>query len=74
MSKGQTITGQLTCAPNTRNNRDLDIVITHKTNADEETRIQYKMCVFSPFSLFLSFLFLVVLCYFLNGTKVGIAC
>lgn len=55
MSKGQTITGHLTCAPNTRNNRDLDIVITHKTNEDDETRIQYKMCVPSPSYLLCAF-------------------
>jgi len=42
LSKGQTVTGRLSCAPNTRNNRDLDIVIKHKLG-DEETTIQYKM-------------------------------
>jgi protein arginine N-methyltransferase 1 len=43
LSKGQSITGRLTCAPNTRNNRDLDIIITHKTNEEDEMSIQYKM-------------------------------
>jgi hypothetical protein len=52
LSKGQTITGRLTCAPNTRNNRDLDILITHKLTEDDETTIQYKMCVPFPFVAF----------------------
>ncbi|KAJ7837700.1 protein arginine N-methyltransferase [Mycena leptocephala] len=59
LSKGQTITGRLTCAPNTRNNRDLDILITHKLTEDDETTIQYKMCV--PFPLLPSLLFCAVL-------------
>jgi hypothetical protein len=71
LSKGQTITGRLTCAPNTRNNRDLDILITHKLTEDDETTIQYKMCVPFPFViLFASSL----CCSSLNETKVGIVC
>lgn len=47
ISSGEQITGQLTCAPNARNNRDLDITITYKAPSEKEpTTIQYKMCVF----------------------------
>ncbi|KAH9949588.1 S-adenosyl-L-methionine-dependent methyltransferase, partial [Amylocystis lapponica] len=43
VSQGQKITGRLSCAPNARNNRDLDILITYRTGASEpETEIQYK--------------------------------
>ncbi|KAF7376388.1 Protein arginine N-methyltransferase 1 [Mycena sanguinolenta] len=43
LSQGDKITGSLSCAPNARNNRDLDITITHKVEGEEETKIQYKM-------------------------------
>ncbi|KAJ7217773.1 S-adenosyl-L-methionine-dependent methyltransferase, partial [Mycena pura] len=44
ISEGQIITGRLSCAPNARNNRDLDIGISYTTSKDEpETTIQYKM-------------------------------
>jgi len=48
--KGQSINGSLTCSPNARNNRDLDIVISYNVPAHESTPeqsdiIQYKMCV-----------------------------
>ncbi|KAJ7246956.1 S-adenosyl-L-methionine-dependent methyltransferase [Mycena rebaudengoi] len=43
LSEEQSITGSLTCAPNSRNNRHLDIMITYKTNDEDEMRIQYKM-------------------------------
>ncbi|KAI0757861.1 S-adenosyl-L-methionine-dependent methyltransferase [Irpex lacteus] len=44
ISSGEQITGQLTCAPNARNNRDLDITITYKAPSEKEpTTIQYKM-------------------------------
>ncbi|GBE81018.1 Protein arginine N-methyltransferase 1 [Sparassis crispa] len=43
VSEGQKITGRLSCAPNVRNNRDLDITISYKTNNEPVTEIQYKM-------------------------------
>ncbi|KIJ39883.1 hypothetical protein M422DRAFT_49404 [Sphaerobolus stellatus SS14] len=43
VSEGQKITGQLTCAPNARNNRDLDIKIEYETEGAERTEFQYKM-------------------------------
>ena len=43
---GDQITGELSCAPNARNPRDLDIVISYKApNEVTPTTIQYKMCV-----------------------------
>ena len=47
VSAGEKITGRLSCAPNARNNRDLDIVIAYKVEDGPETEIQYKMCVLS---------------------------
>jgi len=67
VTKGDKITGRLTCAPNKRNPRDLDIKIAYK-HRDEEATIEYKMCVHVflwPFHLLLprsflpSFVFLV---------------
>ncbi|KAI0093041.1 S-adenosyl-L-methionine-dependent methyltransferase [Irpex rosettiformis] len=47
ITAGEDITGELTCAPNARNNRDLDITFSYKAAHEEEpTLIQYKMCVF----------------------------
>ena len=46
VSERDTITGTLACAPNARNNRDLDISISYKTNVEPETTVHYKMCVF----------------------------
>ncbi|KAI0058698.1 protein arginine N-methyltransferase [Artomyces pyxidatus] len=43
ISDGQTITGQLTCAPNARNNRDLDIKIAYHKGDGPETSVDYKM-------------------------------
>ncbi|KAG7091009.1 type I protein arginine N-methyltransferase Rmt1, variant 3 [Marasmius oreades] len=43
VSEGESITGRLTCAPNERNNRDLDISISYKTPRDHEATMQYKM-------------------------------
>ncbi|KZT11010.1 S-adenosyl-L-methionine-dependent methyltransferase [Laetiporus sulphureus 93-53] len=43
VSAGEDISGRLTCAPNARNNRDLDITITYRVRDDPETEIQYKM-------------------------------
>ncbi|KAJ7838678.1 protein arginine N-methyltransferase [Mycena leptocephala] len=67
--KGQTITGRLTCAPNTRNNRDLDILITHKLTEDDETTSSIK-CAALSLCHFVRFF----LCSPLNETKVGIVC
>lgn len=55
VSEGQIISGVLTCAPNARNNRDLDIVIKYKAGDEAETTIQYKMCVVTHVTLFRSF-------------------
>ena len=43
IQEGQEVTGQLSCAPNARNNRDLDITISDKCS-DLEESIDYKMC------------------------------
>ncbi|KAF7970694.1 hypothetical protein HWV62_23226 [Athelia sp. TMB] len=45
LNEGDEITGHITCAPNAKNNRDLDIAIKYKTKNDAETSIEYKMCV-----------------------------
>lgn len=46
VNEGDKITGHLTCAPNARNNRDLDITIAYKAPTDEEDKVvSYKMCV-----------------------------
>lgn len=43
---GDEITGELSCAPNARNPRDLDISISYKGPTDvQPTTMQYKMCV-----------------------------
>ena len=45
--EGDKIVGSLACAPNKRNNRDLDIELTYKVEGEEEeTTFAYKMCVF----------------------------
>jgi len=44
VSEGQKVMGRVTCAPNVKNNRDLDISISYQTSdAAGETSIQYKM-------------------------------
>ncbi|KAI1794066.1 S-adenosyl-L-methionine-dependent methyltransferase [Ganoderma leucocontextum] len=43
VSAGEKITGRLSCAPNARNNRDLDITIAYKAEGKDETEVQYKM-------------------------------
>ncbi|THG98393.1 hypothetical protein EW026_g3779 [Hermanssonia centrifuga] len=44
VSAGENITGELTCAPNARNPRDLDIAIEYKTPSDQElATVQFKM-------------------------------
>src|ERR1700734_2127411 len=54
VSEGQKVTGRVTCAPNAKNNRDLDIAISYKTDQDpSENFIQYKMCVPSVLPTFL---------------------
>ncbi|KAI0930454.1 type I protein arginine N-methyltransferase Rmt1, variant 5 [Taiwanofungus camphoratus] len=43
VSEGYKITGRLSCAPNARNNRDLDIAIAYQVGSEPETEVQYKM-------------------------------
>ncbi|KAG0694073.1 protein arginine N-methyltransferase [Suillus ampliporus] len=46
ITEGQEITGSVSCAPNARNNRDLDIAISYAIGEDNEgTTVEYKMCV-----------------------------
>ncbi|KAI8993088.1 S-adenosyl-L-methionine-dependent methyltransferase [Trametes punicea] len=45
VSAGDTIEGRLSCAPNARNPRDLDIAIAYRVGDGPETVVQYKMCV-----------------------------
>ena len=45
VSAGDKITGRLSCAPNARNNRDLDITIAYAVQDGPEAEIEYKMCV-----------------------------
>ncbi len=54
VNRGDQVNGSLSCAPNTRNPRDLDIGIRYRVNDDEETRVHYKMCVTLVPPLFLS--------------------
>ncbi|KAI0286356.1 protein arginine N-methyltransferase [Russula brevipes] len=44
IAEGEKIAGKLTCSPNARNNRDLDITISYSTPNSERTRVDYKMC------------------------------
>lgn len=43
--KDKPIMGRLSCAPNARNPRDLDITITYQANNEPEVEVHYKMCV-----------------------------
>jgi len=43
ISDGEKIKGRLTCAPNARNNRDLDITIGYQGVGDPEQVVEYKM-------------------------------
>jgi len=43
VSEGEKIVGKLTCSPNARNNRDLDINISYSTPNSERTQVGYKM-------------------------------
>lgn len=50
IAKGQEISGIISCAPNARNNRDLDISISYavangEEENPEEVTVDYKMCV-----------------------------
>jgi len=45
ITQGQEITGELSCSPNARNNRDLDITISYSVGDEEEHKVDYKMCV-----------------------------
>ena len=53
VSEGQKVNGYLTCAPNARNNRDLDITIKYEVepdlgsaiNKEQKATVHYKMCV-----------------------------
>ena len=49
ISEGQKIRGRVSCSPNTKNNRDLDIIIAYETDETEETVVEYKMCVVFPY-------------------------
>jgi hypothetical protein len=44
ISEGEKIVGKLTCSPNSRNNRDLDITISYSTPNSARIRVDYKMC------------------------------
>jgi hypothetical protein len=48
VGEGDELTGTLTCAPNARNNRDLDITIAYECG-DVQNTVDYKMCVFLSF-------------------------
>lgn len=48
ISEGEKIVGKLTCSPNSRNNRDLDITISYSTPNSERTQVNYKMCALGP--------------------------
>ena len=49
ISEGQKLTGDLTCALNTRNDRDLDISISFKLDGEKQaSRVDYKICVVLP--------------------------
>ena len=46
LTEGDKIKGELTCSPNARNNRDLDIKIKYSTTGEpNEVTMDYKMCV-----------------------------
>ena len=68
VSEGEKITGRLSCAPNARNNRDLDITIAYRVSDGPEAEIQYKMCVFLSFLFSAFFCVLSWLARFLAGT------
>ena len=45
ISQGGTVNGTISCAPNQRNNRDLDISISYQTDEGQSASLEYKMCV-----------------------------
>lgn len=47
INEGGIVNGTITCAPNQRNNRDLDISITYETDENQSGSLSYKMCVIS---------------------------
>ncbi|PPQ71286.1 hypothetical protein CVT24_012340 [Panaeolus cyanescens] len=49
VSSNDVVSGTLSCAPNTRNNRDLDITIKYKVNDGEELVMPYKMFASSSY-------------------------
>ncbi|TFY75192.1 hypothetical protein EWM64_g8820 [Hericium alpestre] len=51
ISEGDSIKGQLTCAPNARNNRDLDITVSYATAEEPEQTIEYKMIEANQFQV-----------------------
>lgn len=56
VNSGDVIKGTLSCAPNQRNNRDLDISIKYTPPRDLEVQMDYRMCVIlAPLSSMLSF-------------------
>ena len=47
VKEGETVTGSLTCSPNKKNNRDLDIEISYELSSDAGNFSEvhkYKMC------------------------------
>ena len=70
--KDKPILGRLSCAPNARNPRDLDITITYQANNEPEVEVHYKMCV--HLSDFPGNLLLRVLNRTLTGCQVLIYC
>ena len=56
VNAGSKVIGRLSCSPNARNNRDLDIGITYRAEGDtNESHVQYKMFVLSYFPLYCKF-------------------
>lgn len=45
IGEGEEMTGEVSCSPNARNNRDLDITISYSVGEGEEKIVEYKMCV-----------------------------
>jgi len=55
IGEGEKIVGKLSCSPNARNNRDLDITIRYSTPNSERTQVDYKNVVITAIA-FLFFL------------------
>ncbi|KAH9987026.1 S-adenosyl-L-methionine-dependent methyltransferase [Russula compacta] len=43
VAEGEKVVGKLSCSPNARNNRDLDIAISYSTPHSAKTQVDYKM-------------------------------